>query len=101
MPEDFYKIGPSENRRFDHLGLATLDRDWARWPGEPSEDLRLRPQFNLFYDIGVHLLGAIRSRTGLRDVLHRGEKELCPVVIWGNGKSCASKPLQLPRIYDE
>jgi hypothetical protein len=39
MPEDFYKIGSSTNRQFDDVGLRVLQRDWAAWPGEPSDDL--------------------------------------------------------------
>jgi len=57
MPEDFYKIGPPGNRQFDELGLRTLQRDWATWQGEPSDDLMNRSQFNLFYDIGIRLFG--------------------------------------------
>jgi hypothetical protein len=57
MPADFYKVGPVYDRRFDDLGLNALARDWAAWPGEPSEGLMNRSQFNLFYDIGLHLFG--------------------------------------------
>jgi hypothetical protein len=57
MPEDFYKVGPAKKRQFDELGLAALERDRASWPGEPSSDLMQRSQFNLLYDIGVHLFG--------------------------------------------
>jgi len=57
MPEDFYKVGPSNNRQFDELGLHTLERDWAAWSGEPSGDVMQRSQFNLLYDIGVHFFG--------------------------------------------
>ena len=57
MPEDFYKVGPAENRQFDHVGLRALERDWAAWSGEPSDDLIKRSQFNLFYEIGIHLFG--------------------------------------------
>ena len=57
MPEDFYKVGPRSGRHFDDLGLRALERDWAAWPGEPSDDLMKRSQFNLFYDIGIHLFG--------------------------------------------
>jgi hypothetical protein len=34
MPEDFYKVGPSNNRQFDELGLRALERDWAAWSDE-------------------------------------------------------------------
>ncbi|HYR22288.1 MAG TPA: hypothetical protein VEP30_05120 [Chthoniobacterales bacterium] len=64
MPEDFYKIGPPGNRQFDELGLRTLQRDWATWQGEPSDDLMRRSQFNLFYDIGIRLFGR-KSRQAL------------------------------------
>jgi len=57
MPDDFYKVGPAENRQFDHVGLRALERDWAAWPGHPSDDLMKRSQLNLLYDIGVHLFG--------------------------------------------
>ena len=57
MPEDFYKVGPSDDRRFDDLGLRAFEHDWAAWNGEPSDDLMNRSEFNLFYDIGVHLFG--------------------------------------------
>jgi hypothetical protein len=64
MPEDFYKVGPVENRQLDELGLRALEHDWAAWPGEPSDDLMKRSQFNLFYDIGIHLF-----RRSSRDAL--------------------------------
>ena len=57
MPEDFYKMGPPNDRRFDEVGLRALQHDWAAWPGELSEDLRMRSQFNLFHEIGTHLFG--------------------------------------------
>jgi hypothetical protein len=57
MAEDFYKVGLPGNRHFDELGLRALERDWAAWPGEPSDDVVKRSQFNLFYDMGVHLFG--------------------------------------------
>jgi hypothetical protein len=57
MPGDFYKIGPLGNRQFDEIGLRALERDWGMWPGEQSDDLMKRSQFNLFYDIGVRLFG--------------------------------------------
>ena len=64
MPEDFYKVGPPANRRLDVLGLRALERDWAAWPGLPSDDLMKRSEFNLLYDIGVHLFGK-KSRQAL------------------------------------
>jgi len=57
MPEDFYKVGPASDRRFDEIGLRALERDWAVWPGEPSDDVIHRSQFNLFHEIGIHLFG--------------------------------------------
>jgi len=57
MPQDFYKVGPPNDRHLDELGLHVLARDWAAWPGEPSDDLMMRSQFNLFYEIGIHLFG--------------------------------------------
>jgi hypothetical protein len=50
MPEDFYKVGPAENRQFDRVRLRALERDWAAWLGEPSDDLMKRSQLNLLYD---------------------------------------------------
>ena len=41
----------------EELGLRAFEHDWAAWPGEPSEDLIMRSQFNLFYEIGIHLFG--------------------------------------------
>jgi hypothetical protein len=57
MPVDFYKVGPLNDRRFDDLGLRALGHDQAAWRGEPSEDLVMRSQFNLLYEIGVRLFG--------------------------------------------
>jgi hypothetical protein len=57
MPEDFYKVGPPEDRRFDAVGLRAFEHDWSAWPGEPSPDVVMRSQMNLFYDIGAHLFG--------------------------------------------
>jgi hypothetical protein len=39
------------------VGLHFLESDFAARPGEPCNDLMNRSQFNLFYDIGVHLFG--------------------------------------------
>ena len=55
MPDDFYKVGPPSGRHFDDLGLRSLDNDWAAWSHVPSEDLMMRSQVNLFYDIGLRL----------------------------------------------
>ena len=41
----------------EELGLRAFEDDWATWPGEPSEDLIMWSQFNLFYEIGIHLFG--------------------------------------------
>ena len=73
MPSDFYKVGAADDRHFDNLGLRALENDWACWPGEPSEDLMLRSQFNLFYDIGVHLFGR-RSRQALEYAMYFFER---------------------------
>ena len=62
MPDDFYKVGPPSGRHFDDLGLRALERDWAAWPGEPSKDLMMRSQFNLFFDIGIRLFGRNSSQ---------------------------------------
>ncbi len=55
MPAKFYQVGPSENLRWDEIGLKAVARDWAAWPGTPSDDVMHRSQFNLFRDIGAHL----------------------------------------------
>jgi hypothetical protein len=73
MPEDFYKVGPPENRKVDDLGGRSLARDWAAWPGEPSGDVMNRSQFNLFYDIGIHLFGR-RSRQALQYAMYFMER---------------------------
>jgi hypothetical protein len=70
MPPDFYKVGPENERRWDTLGSDALARDFAAWPGPPSDDLMLRSQFNLFYDIGVHLFGR-RSPEALQFAMNR------------------------------
>ena len=57
MAEDFYKVPPPANRHFDELGLRGLERDWAVWAREPSDDVMHRSQFNLFHDIGIQLFG--------------------------------------------
>lgn len=55
MPPEFYQIGTPGNRRWDDIGLKANARDWAAWPGPPSQDLMYRSQFNLFRDIGARL----------------------------------------------
>jgi hypothetical protein len=55
MPAEFYQVGPSGNLRWDEIGLRAVARDWAAWPGPPSDDLMHRSQFNLFRDIGAYL----------------------------------------------
>src|SRR2546430_2592833 len=57
MPPEFYQVGRPGNLRWDDIGLKALARDWAAWPGSPSEDLMNRSQFNLFRDIGLYLYG--------------------------------------------
>ncbi len=66
MPEDLYKVGLSTNRQLDEFRLRGLERDRDAWQGEPSSDLVERSQFNLFYDIGIHL-SERESRPGNRD----------------------------------
>jgi hypothetical protein len=73
MPEDFYKVGPPEDRQFDSVGLRAIERDWAAWPGEPSLDVVTRSQFNVFYDIGVRLFGR-NSRQALDYAMYFFEK---------------------------
>jgi hypothetical protein len=57
MPPEFYQIGQPGNLRWDDIGLKALARDWAAWPGSPSDDLMLRSQFDVFRDIGSYLYG--------------------------------------------
>ena len=67
------------NRQFDELGLRALERDWAAWPGEPSDDvIMMRSQFNLFYDIVFIFLGGIRGKHLITQCIH-GEVALCSV----------------------
>lgn len=54
---EFYMVGPRDQMVWDDIGLKALARDWAAWPGMPSDDLMHRSQFNLFRDIGAHLHG--------------------------------------------
>jgi len=70
MPVEFYMVGPSGNMVWDDIGLKALARDWAAWPGAPSDDLMHRSQFNLFRDIGVHLFGG-DSREALQFAMNR------------------------------
>jgi hypothetical protein len=69
MPPEFYKVGPREKMVWDDIGLKALARDWAAWPGTPSDDLMHRSQFNLFRDIGAHLYG--KSSDALRFAMDR------------------------------
>lgn len=57
-------VGPREQMMWDDIALKARARDWAAWPGTPSDDLMYRSQFNLFRDIGVHYYG--RSSEALR-----------------------------------
>lgn len=69
MPPEFYMVGPRGEMAWDDIGLRALARDWAAWPGTPSDDLMHRSQFNLFRDIGAHLYG--RSSDALRFAMDR------------------------------
>lgn len=62
LPDEFYKVGPVGNERWDELGLNACALDWLRWPGAPCEDLAQQSRFNLFWDIGAHLHGKQRGR---------------------------------------
>lgn len=80
MPQEFYKVGPRDKMVWDDIGLKALARDWAAWPGTPSDDLMHRSQFNLFRDIGAHLYG--RPSDALRFAMNRialAEPTLLPV----------------------
>jgi hypothetical protein len=81
MPEDFYKVGPSDNRHFDELDLHALERDWATWSEEPSGDVMQRSQFNLLYDIGVHFFGR-KSKQALEYAMYFMEtrERVVPIV---------------------
>ena len=69
MPPDSYKVGPENDRQWDTLGSDAFARNWAAWPGPPSDDVMLHSQFNLLYDIGVHLFG--RSPEALQFAMNR------------------------------
>ena len=63
MPADFYKVGPPDDRRFDDLGLRALEHDWAVWPGESSERLMQRSQFQFCFTISASIfLAAARGK---------------------------------------
>ena len=70
MPLDFYMVGSEGARRWDDLGLKTLARDCAAWPGAPSEDLANQSRFSLFREIGGHLFGA-DSRQAIHWAMNR------------------------------
>ncbi len=42
MPAEFYQVGSAGNLKWDEIGLKAWARDWAAWPGSPSDDLMLR-----------------------------------------------------------
>jgi hypothetical protein len=69
MPQESYMVGARKKMVWDDIGLRALARDWAAWPGPPSEDLMHRSQFNLFRDIGSYLYG--RSSDALRFAMDR------------------------------
>ncbi len=46
LPDEYYKVGAPRETRWDDLGLSACARDWAKWPGEPSEDLAQQSRFN-------------------------------------------------------
>jgi hypothetical protein len=56
MPEDFYKVGPSNDRQFDPIGWKAWQSDSSGRDRE-SADLMLRSQFNLLYDMGIRCFG--------------------------------------------
>jgi hypothetical protein len=69
MPQDFYKVGPQCDLRWDRIGLDAYARDCAAWPGPPSDDLMYRSRFNVFRDIGNHLFA--NSADALRFAMDR------------------------------
>lgn len=71
MPPEFYMVGPRERMVWDDIGLKALARDWAAWPGTPSDDLMHRSQFNLFRDLGAHLLRAVFRCLAVRNGSNR------------------------------
>jgi hypothetical protein len=60
----FYKVAPAASRHYENLGLRALESDWAASLAKLPDDLMKRPQFNLLYDIGVHLFGRNLGQTG-------------------------------------
>src|ERR1700722_8912165 len=82
-----YAASECQMFRYDP-NFPILERDWAAWPGEPSEDLMVRSQFNLFYDIGVYLFGR-KSRQALDYALYfmaRRKSLICPPIPSINGQ---------------
>lgn len=57
LPADFYKVGDVREKRWDSLGWNACARDWAKWPGEPNEDVAQQSRFSLLRSIGVFLHG--------------------------------------------
>lgn len=57
MPNDSYKVGPDGSKRWDDLGLNACAADWARWPGEVTDDLAQQSRFTLLHAIGTFIYG--------------------------------------------
>ena len=91
IPPDFYQVGPAESRRWDDIGLRACARDWAAWPGPPSDDLMLRSQFNLFRDIGIHLVRRFIRCAALRDGQNSATRSAAGVSGRSSVDSCASE----------
>jgi hypothetical protein len=74
------------NRQFD---LNSFERDWAAWPGQPSDDLMMRSQFNLFHDIGSYLFGRnLREAFDYAMYFVEQRKPMAPVVNAVDGQRC-------------
>ena len=116
MPEDFYKVGPSNNRHFDELGLRALERDWAAWSSEPSDDVMQRSQFNLLYDIGVHVferkskqaveyamyfMARCEQIAQKRPSYRRSRRRLRRQTCWQTGVRCGDRPKRIIRCLQQ
>jgi hypothetical protein len=62
MPEDFYKVGPVDDRKLDDVGFNAMARDLGTWLDGCTQDLITRSQFNFFYDVGAYLFKGSRGQ---------------------------------------
>jgi hypothetical protein len=55
MPADFYRFWTGEMRTIDNIGILGRLRDWAAGISEPSEEMIMRSQYELFWRVGLLL----------------------------------------------